>query len=261
MHFGERLRQERVHCHLLQENLDLLQHWLPAQGQGFVLITTRRQALGTLAWSIDVAPMEQEEGILFVPRRAKVLEPETDHIDLRQLALSKPAEYATASALVNAMDGLPLALDQAGAYIEEAGCSLADYLERYKQQYARLLERRGIADSTHPESVTATFLLASEQVEREDPVAANLLRLCTFLHAEAIPEEFLRKGAAYLGPEFAPLVTDPSRLDQALITLRRLSLVQRQKETHTLSTCRGLLCPTSAGYDILEVRIVHNTIQ
>jgi len=31
--------------------------------------------------------------------------------------------------LVAAMDGLPLALDQAGAYIEETSCSVGDYLK------------------------------------------------------------------------------------------------------------------------------------
>ena len=110
------------------EDLELLQRLLPPTRQGATLITTRHQALGTLARGMDLAPMEREEGMLFVLRRAKVLEPEATSERMHQLAVSMPAEYAAAEKLVAAMGGLPLALDQAGAYIEETGCSVSAYL-------------------------------------------------------------------------------------------------------------------------------------
>jgi len=133
------------------------------------------------------------------------------------------------------MGGLPLALDQAGAYIEETGCSVSAYLQRYEQQRARLLERRGALAGDHPHSVTATFLLVSKRIEREQSAAADLLHVCALLYAEAIPEELFVAGAAYLGPELASLATDPCQLDQVIAVLRSLSLVQRQPETRTLS--------------------------
>jgi tetratricopeptide (TPR) repeat protein len=220
------------------EDLELLQRLLPPTRQGATLITTRHQALGTLAWGMDLAPMEREEGMLFVLRRAKVLEPEATSERMHQLAVSMPAEYAAAEKLVAAMEGIPLALDQAGAYIEETGCSVSAYLERYEQQRARLLDRRGVLGGDHPHSVTATFLLASKRIEQEQSAAADLLHVCSLLHAEAIPEELFVAGAAYLGPELASLATDPSQLDQVIAVLRSLSLVQRQPETRTLSMHR-----------------------
>ncbi len=220
------------------EDLELLQRLLPPTRQGATLITTRHQALGTLARGMDLAPMEREEGMLFVLRRAKVLEPEATSERMHQLALSMPAEYAAAEKLVAAMEGIPLALDQAGAYIEETGCSVSAYLERYEQQRTRLLDRRGILGGDHPHSVTATFLLASKRIEREQSAAADLLHVCALLHAEAIPEELFVAGAAYLGPELASLATDPYQLDQVIAVLRSLSLVQRQPETRTLSMHR-----------------------
>src|SRR6266852_5191622 len=220
------------------EDLELLQRLLPPTRQGATLITTRHQALGTLARGMDLAPMEREEGMLFVLRRAKVLEPEATSERMHRIAVSMPAEYAAAEKLVAAMEGIPLALDQAGAYIEETGCSVSAYLERYEQQRARLLDRRGVLGGDHPHSVTATFLLASKRIEREQSAAADLLHVCVLLHAEAIPEELFVAGAAYLGPELASLATDPSQLDQAIAVLRSLSLVQRQPETRTLSMHR-----------------------
>jgi tetratricopeptide (TPR) repeat protein len=222
------------------EDLELLQRLLPPTRQGAVLVTTRRQALGTLARGMDLTPMGREEGMLFVLRRAKVLEPEATSEQMHRLAVSMPAEYAAAEKLVAAMGGVPLALDQAGAYIEETGCSVSTYLQRYEQQRARLLDRRGVLGGDHPHSVTATFLLASKRIEQEQSAAADLLHVCVLLHAEAIPEELFVAGAAYLGPELASLATDPYQLDQAIAVLRSLSLVQRQPETRTLSMHRLL---------------------
>jgi len=220
------------------EDLELLHHLLPPARQGAALVTTRHQALGTLAQGMDLAPMGREEGMLFVLRRAKVLGPEATSEWMHQFAVSMPTEYTAAEKLVAAMGGLPLALDQAGAYIEETGCSVSAYLQRYEQQRARLLERRGVLAGDHPHSVTATFLLVSKRIEREQSAAADLLHVCALLYAEAIPEELFVVGAAYLGPELASLATDPCQLDQVIAVLRSLSLVQRQPETRTLSMHR-----------------------
>src|SRR2546428_354908 len=58
------------------EDLELLRRLLPPIPQGAILVTTRSPALGTLARGIDLAPMQQEEGMLLMLRRAKVLDPE-----------------------------------------------------------------------------------------------------------------------------------------------------------------------------------------
>jgi len=217
------------------EDLELLHRWLPHTLQGAILITTRLQALGSLAQGVEVTPMGQEEGILFVLRRAKVLELTTSSQQMQKLVASRPNEYAIASELVRAMGGVPLALDQAGAYVEETGCSLEDYLERYRHQRTRLLSRRGVVTGNHPHSVTTTFLLARQQVEREQGMAAEILRICAFLQADAIPEELFTRGTAHLGPAFEPLTVDLSHFDLAVAVLRRLSLIQRHTQTRTLS--------------------------
>lgn len=227
---------------LIWDNLDdltLLDRFLPASRQGAILITTRCQAIGTLAWGLDLLPMEHEEGRIFLLRRAKVLEPEATEEHVCQFARQKPEQYAVAARLVTTMGGLPLALDQAGAYIEETGCSLADYLHRYEQQHIQLLDRRGgLEGRNHPLSAVATFRVAIERIEREQRAAADLLRVCALLHAEAIPEELFVEGARYLGPELKSMAINPEHFDRAVAVLRSFSLVQRQNETRTLSLHR-----------------------
>lgn len=222
------------------EDLELLDRFLPSFRSGAILITTRSQMLGTFAQGVDLLPMKPEEGILFLLRCAKVLAPEATSEHVQQFAARSHDQYTAAEDLVAALGGLPLALDQAGAYIEETGCSLSGYLERYKQQQFPLLDRRGNWRKDHPQSVIATFRLSIERVKHDQrtATAANLLCVCAFLHAEAIPEELFVEGAPYLGPELEPLGSDLAQLDQTIIVLRSFSLVQRQAATLTLSLHR-----------------------
>ena len=220
------------------EDLELLQRFLPSLKEGTLLITTRNQALGSLAQGVHLTPMTPEEGILFVLKRAKVLEAAATREHLAPFATQVPTEYAAIEALITTMGGLPLALDQAGAYLEETGCSPSDYLKHYEQQCRHILDRRGITLGHHPQSVTTTFLLASRHVERKQQAAADLLRICAFLHTEAIPEEVFVRGAAHLGPLLGHLETDPLHFDQMIAVLRSFSLVQRHPGTQTFSLHR-----------------------
>src|SRR5258708_40184505 len=110
-------------------------------------------------------------------RRAKVIKA---GVPLSQV---NEKERTNAEAIVREMDGLPLALDQAGAYIEETGCSVSVYLDRYRHQQVTLslLMRRGGTNLDHPEPVATTWSLSFVEVEQANPTAADLLRLCAFL--------------------------------------------------------------------------------
>src|SRR5207245_4244989 len=134
--------------------------------------------------------------------------------------------------------GLPLALDQAGAYVEETGCGLAGYLTRYQQRRTELLKTRGENTSDHPEPVATTWSLSFEKVEQANPAAADLLRLCAFLAPDAIPEEIVTEGAVELPLELQSLASDPFLLDAAVKELFRYSLIQRDAEQKLLGLHR-----------------------
>jgi tetratricopeptide (TPR) repeat protein len=219
------------------ETMDLLTRFMPTVRPGAILLTTRCQALGTLAQGIDLEPLAEEEGVLLLLRRAKIVAPDASPDDVRPLARDNSPLYAAARQLVTDLGRLPLAIDQAGAYIEETGCSLTAYRQRYQEKRRMLLDRRG-QSSDHPDSVVATIRLACQRVAEQQPTALELLRCCAFLSAEAIPEELLLAGADHLGPVLAPVVGDATHFDLALATLRMYSLVQRQPETRTLSLHR-----------------------
>ncbi|HEY6540839.1 MAG TPA: helix-turn-helix domain-containing protein, partial [Ktedonobacteraceae bacterium] len=201
------------------DELSLVSEFLPTRGQGHVLMTTRAQATGKLAESLPVDKLDMSEGILLLLRRAKLLSPDAP-LDMISSTLSSQAQ-----AIVREMDGLPLALEQAGAYIEETGCSLSEYLALYKQRKLALLKRESAFSQEYPYTVASTWALAFQQIEQENPQAAELLRLCAFLDPDAIPEEILVSGVAALGPMLVQLAADPFLLNEAIQALRRYSLM------------------------------------
>ena len=214
------------------EDLQMAGDFLPDAGSGHILLTTRAQALGMMAHRIDLEQMEQGEGALFLLRRAGIIEGNAP------LDSTTYAHWVQAQQIARLMDGLPLALDQAAAYIEETACGLSGYLERYQTGREQLMKRRGRGAVIHPESVATTWSLAFAKVEQATAAAAELLRLCAFLHPDAIPEEIIVQGAPELGPILEPVAVDPLKFDDAILELRKFSLIRRDPEARILNLHR-----------------------
>jgi tetratricopeptide (TPR) repeat protein len=174
--------------------------------------------------------MSAEEGALLLLRRAKMV----DGSSYEQI---NSEEMTNASVLVDLLGGLPLALDQAGAYIEETACTVANYVRAYRSRQSFLLNRRGSPALDHPDSVGTTFSLSFEQVQQVNPLAAELLQAFAFFAPDAIPDELLLNGAKELALS-QDIVNDPFLFDEAIATLRRFSLIRRNRDNHTLAIHR-----------------------
>jgi tetratricopeptide (TPR) repeat protein len=214
------------------DELPLLPDFLPDGGQGRVLLTTRSQATGKFAESLSVEKMEVNEGLLLLLRRAKLLASDAP-LDKITRTLREQAQ-----AIVEELDGLPLALDQAAAYIEETGCRPGVYLDLYQQRRSALLKRQSSISADYPHTVANTWSLCFQQVEQADTAAADLLRLCSFLDPDAIPEAMLMEGSEEVGPVLGPVVADTFLLNEAIQTLRRYSLIKRDPEARLLNVHR-----------------------
>ena len=211
------------------DNIEIASKFLPTRGKGNIILTTRSQATGKNIKAIEVDKMLPEEGILFLLRRAKVL---NEDVPIDAVSSSDKKDAKT---IYDLLDGLPLALDQAAAYIEENQSSLQDYLTLYYTYHATLLKRRGnISRLDYPRSVATTWSLSFKQVEQNNPAAAELLRLCAFLHPDAIPEEMIEVGSFNLGSTLQYIASDLIQLADAIGELRKYSLIRRNPNTKTL---------------------------
>jgi tetratricopeptide (TPR) repeat protein len=206
--------------------------YLPPVDGGHILLTTRTQIMSGVAHKIEIKKMEEEEAVLLLLRRASV-----DAIVVGQPEVVQEI-HAQAEEIAGEVDGLPLAIDQVGAYVEETSCSLSTYLMLYRKQHAQLLAYRGGIALDYPLSVSATWHVSFQEVKRVNPSASELLQLCAFFSADAIPEEILIEGAPSLGPSLESLVTDDLALNDAVKVLLKHSLLSRDPLNRTLTIHR-----------------------
>jgi tetratricopeptide (TPR) repeat protein len=212
------------------DDISLVQPYLPMSGKGHIILTTRAQSPGRLAQKIAIEKMEPDEGTLFLLHRSGIL---PDNAPIEQAA---PTDCAKALEIVNELDALPLALEQAASYIDQTSCGLEGYLQRYRNQRGTLLKHNP-SNPDYSKTVATSWNLSFQIVEAASPAAADLLRLCAFLAPDAIPEEIITAGAAELGPNLKPL-SDPIQLDAAIQELRKYSLIKRDPSERILSIHR-----------------------
>jgi hypothetical protein len=186
--------------------------------------------VGHLATLLSVDALSREEGLIFLLRRSGVLKSDTtlDHIEA---SLRHEAEE-----LVKLLAGHPLAIDQAGAYIEETrdpqrshtGRAFREYRQLYHQESHTLLKIRGSLGGQHPESVALTFEISLQKACQLYPRCADVLSFCALLHPDTISEEMLCQQMGL----------DQFHFNETMRALRRYSLVKRDDEKKLLSVHR-----------------------
>jgi tetratricopeptide (TPR) repeat protein len=228
---------------LIKKGIWMARAFIPLGENGHVLLTTRARAIGAMARLVEIQEMGNEEGALFLLRRAKYITEDAS------LDVATKDDQTHAKEVAALLDGLPLALDQAGAYIEETGCGLSAYLSLYRHGAPELLRRRGMMASDHPAPVATTWALSFEKIEKARPAAAELLRFCAFLHPDGIPEEVFSKGAPELGPVLGVVASDELALDRALSEILKYSLLHRDPKARTLEIHRLVQAVLKQGMD------------
>ncbi len=214
------------------DDLRIVEPFLPTAGQGHLLFTTRVHAIGSIAHRLELQTMEPEIGALLLLRKASLLPLGTS------LEAASADKKKTACTISQELGGLPLALDQAGAYIKEIPCTLEDYLARYQERHQDLLRARGSFDPHYPASVATTWSLSFEKISQSNPAAAELLNFCAFLAPDAIPERIITEGAIQLGHVLQSLAADPIQLDLACREILRFSLFYRSADEQTFTIHR-----------------------
>ncbi len=217
---------------LVFDNADqfaLVEPFLPTAARGHILLTTRAQATRSIAQQVALEQLDPDNGALCILRRAGLISWNG------RLSDTTPARLTAAQTLSQLMDGLPLALEQAGAYMEDTGCGVLRYLDLYRQEMYRyqMLQQQGGPIPDYPTAVASAWTVSRQAVEQAHPAAADLLKLCAFLSPDAIPEEILTRGASVLGPVLGEVAAHPLAFNQALQVLRQYSLLTRDADRDT----------------------------
>ncbi len=107
-----------------------------------------------------------------------------------------------AEKLVQRLGGLPLALEQAGAYIKSLHCTISQYLELYDKQHLRLLNRQkaipaSVYESTERLAVRTTWHLNFERIKQtvdDGKAAVRFLHASGFLNPNEIQKDIINVG-------------------------------------------------------------------
>ena len=215
---------------LILDNVDdrlEIQPFVPERGKGDLLITSRETVFAELGVprALELRDLDTEESERFLLARTGREDADSD-------------DRAAATELATELGNLPLALEQAAAYIAETNAAFADYLSSFRKRRMTLLEKSGelVAHGT----VAVTWAANFEAVERASLAAADVLRVSALLAPDAIPFELFYKGAPALGGAIVQALADPDELAMAevLRPLARYSLVRSDPAVRVFSVHR-----------------------
>ncbi|PFX24991.1 Hsp70-Hsp90 organizing protein 1 [Stylophora pistillata] len=228
-------KREQLWC-LVVDNLDELEismdmrkllngYWKQA-GRGHIIITTRREARETGEETgieetscIELKCFTAEEGVQFLKSRSGTAGEDSDFREL-----------------VRELGGLPLALDQAAAYIRSLRQPIKEYLKKYRRLKMHLLKKkkaRNLVENTTSErlAVHTTWLLNFNQVSQmseemdlgETP--SIVMKICAYLGPDDIPYQIINEGLHVVGTSGA--VSDLWDAAEIVSLLTKFSLFQR----------------------------------
>ena len=185
-----------------------IRHMLPPAGRGRVLVTSQdSQWSGTEALEVPVLDRHVATGFL--------------------QARTGNAVPGASEELAAELGGLPLALEQAAAYMLATGRDISGYLDLLRQQRASLLARG--EPTGYDKQVATTWKLAFDHLQKTAPEAISLLRLLACCAPDNIPLFLLLQPqpglSGELPSELVPLLGDALAADDGLAALRRFSLV------------------------------------
>ncbi len=203
---------------LVFDNADdpiLLRAYLPpTRTGGKVLLTSRAKSFVNVGIRepFRVETLDLEDAVTFLIER------------------TSKADAQAAAELAAELGYLPLALEQAAAYIYTLGCVFAEYLTRYRRLGVSLLEK-GKPSTDYTKTVATTWTLSFEAVRQASPASAELLTAAAFLVPDLVPIEIFTRGGSELGDLLAKGLKgadeDPLVFWELLEPLERYSLVER----------------------------------
>jgi tetratricopeptide (TPR) repeat protein len=177
---------------------------LPHATRGHVLITSVNPNWNTVAQPVPVECWTPEESVAFLQQRTSQDAPED-------------AEW-----LAQRLGGLPLALEQAGAYVEVTGISLRSYCDLIRSSHQLLLRNETSVEPSR--SVGETWAVTLKRIDEESPRSSIVLAILSFMAPSGIPLLALM-NLAKLTPNFMKPLVSPKVVADSIATLRKYSLI------------------------------------
>jgi len=194
------------------EDIDRLKEWCPPQNAGMnqhVLITSRYIKWDKLATVIRIGFFEKEEASVFLTKRS-----------------NKPRDIYQEK-LAEKMGYLPLALDQAGAYMEINRMSYKDYLDLFNKYNLELLAEK-YDDEPEKKTVATTWQISLNKIN--NPASKHLLNLFAFLAPDNICIQWFKDASDVLPDELREAASNELKYNKAVSDLTKYSLISHERD-------------------------------
>ncbi|KAK2734188.1 Kinesin light chain 5, partial [Colletotrichum kahawae] len=208
-----------------KDGIETYQSYLPKRTKSKILVTSRsrdaaERLTGNVKMVYTVPTMEGKQALQLLQRK-----------------LGRDVNEAVASRLIRTLECIPLAINQAAAYIHKRSprVTIESYLEEFhnSEQRKGTLLRSDRGDIQRYEgvsnSVVVTWQVTFEQIKQEQPRAADLLSLMSYFQAQNIPEYMLHNySSGNIGSEESDdehAETSSNDFEDDLDVLRSYSLV------------------------------------
>lgn len=177
----------------------------PPAGGGHLLLTSQNPAWRGVATTISVGELDHDEAISFLRQRTG----SSEQLPIERLAAE--------------LGDLPLALEQAAAYLEANSTPPGEYVQLLHERTAELLSFGQPVN--YPRTVASTWSVSLELLRQQTPVAEDLLQLCAFLAPDDIPRSMLQDHAQVLPGRLREAIEERIGYHQGIGTLTRYSLL------------------------------------
>jgi tetratricopeptide (TPR) repeat protein len=137
-----------------------------------------------------------------------------------------PDDERALACLADELGHLPLALEQAAAYIESTAISPAAYLDRLRRYPGRMFAAASTSgqEADNQRTVARIWQLSLRAITNQQPLAGDLLRLFAWLAPVPLPRDILEGLHTDLGE-------DPFAVDEALALLHSYSMITLTRQT------------------------------
>ncbi|KAG4432549.1 hypothetical protein IFR05_011961 [Cadophora sp. M221] len=191
-----------------------VRQFLPRSDQGLIIITTRSSRVSQGRRVHVQKLLDFKEGL-------EILSNTSGRKDI--------AEDPGAVELVKELDGLPLALSTAGAYLEHVSMTLSDYLRLYKASWLKLQTTSPQLESYEDRSLYTTWQITFDRIQQQNPASASLLKLWAYFDRQDVWFELLRHANSADDEWIRKLTKDELNFNEAVALLCSFGLADANR--------------------------------
>ena len=176
--------RENAGWFLIVDNVDTSEAALAVQtllqnlDSGHIVVTSRLSSWGDAVQELALDVFSEQTAQEFLLKRTE------------GNRISSATDEADAGTLAGALGRLPLALEQAGAFIVKHRVGFQSYLERWKQQESKVLEWHDPLKMKYPASVATTWQTSFDRLTQD---GRGLLNVLCWLAPDPIPRTMIDK--------------------------------------------------------------------